>query len=217
MHTLKLSKNSILLRIYRTAWPIARESRINFCKLFWGVLFCPIGYTLRLIFWPIDKVITAIDNRKANKPPKPELSLRERLDAAEARIAEAEARAEARKKTLWYRVGNSVLEFLDRFFSRFGPIIARVLIVLAGIAVAIGVGWVIVTEFVTFLIYVGTLLALGAVVAGIVWLIQETTFADKASKPFIGVGRFFKHGYKSLKYRTCPLVEIQDDTSPVTT
>lgn len=193
MHTWRLSDKSLLLKIYRTAWPMVDEEKINFCKLFWAVLFCPLGYLLRLILWPIDKVIVE----------KEETAYLKRME-----------KREKVRNSLWYRVANKVIHGIEVFFTKTGPFWAFagkafwvILLIVAGAYIV----YFAITETMMFITTIGTILLIGGIIGLISFLSRETDFFKKIERGIKSFGSFLKHGYKSLKYRTCPLIEVYDN------
>jgi hypothetical protein len=193
MHTWRLSDKSLLLKIYRTAWPMVNEEKINFCKLFWAVLFCPLGYLLRLILWPIDKVIVE----------KEETAYLKRME-----------KREKVRNSLWYRVANKVIHGIEVFFTKTGPFWAFagkafwvILLIVAGAYIV----YFAITETMMFITTIGTILLIGGIIGLISFLSRETDFFKKIERGIKSFGSFLKHGYKSLKYRTCPLIEVYDN------
>lgn len=198
MHTWRLSDKSLLLKIYRTAWPMVNEEKINFCKLFWAVLFCPLGYLLRLILWPI----------------KPKLSYSERMEKEETAYLKRMEKREKVRNSLWYRVANKVIHGIEVFFTKTGPFWAFagkafwvILLIVAGAYIV----YFAITETMMFITTIGTILLIGGIIGLISFLSRETDFFKKIERGIKSFGSFLKHGYKSLKYRTCPLIEVYDN------
>jgi hypothetical protein len=208
MHTWRLSDKSLLLKIYRTAWPMVDEEKINFCKLFWAVLFCPLGYLLRLVLWPIDKIIGAIQSRRN---PKPVLTYSERMKKEETEYLKRMAKREKVQNSLWYRVANKTIHGIEAFFTKTGPFwafVGKALWILLLVALAAYVVAIAITETMLFIAVVGAILLIGGIIGLIAFLSQETNFFKKIEAGIKSFGSFLKHGYKSLKYRTCPLIEV---------
>lgn len=211
MHTWRLSDKSLLLKIYRTAWPMVDEEKINFCKLFWAVLFCPLGYLLRLILWPVDKVIEFVRSRRN---PKPKLSYSERMEKEETAYLKRMEKREKVRNSLWYRVANKVIHGIEVFFTKTGPFWAFagkafwvILLIVAGAYIV----YFAITETMMFITTIGTILLIGGIIGLISFLSRETDFFKKIERGIKSFGSFLKHGYKSLKYRTCPLIEVYDN------
>jgi hypothetical protein len=157
------------------------------------VLFCPLGYLLRLILWPIDKVIVE----------KEETAYLKRME-----------KREKVRNSLWYRVANKVIHGIEVFFTKTGPFWAFagkafwvILLIVAGAYIV----YFAITETMMFITTIGTILLIGGIIGLISFLSRETDFFKKIERGIKSFGSFLKHGYKSLKYRTCPLIEVYDN------
>lgn len=205
MHTWRLSDKSLLLKIYRTAWPMVNEEKVNFCKLFWGVLFSPVGYLLKLILWPVDKVLAA-----RRKEP---LTDAEWLRQYETKQAAKAAKAEARKKSQFYKIASKVLKSLSNFFSKYGETIWLALVSIYVIVIGAALIYWLITDTIATLIAIGIIIGVLAIIALIALIGHNTSLFKKIGSAFKSGWNFLRHGYKSVKYKTCPLIEVTGDPS----
>lgn len=85
MHTWTFDADSKIIRFYLWLWK-ADPANIDFCRLFWGYVFCWVALLLK----PIDTVAAAIARRI---PDRSEPTLAERLRTEDLRREKKEAKA----------------------------------------------------------------------------------------------------------------------------
>lgn len=181
MYTWTFDSESRLIRFYLWAWE-GKASDLNFCKLFWGMLFSPLAilfHVLRFIFTPIfTPIYRAI---QAMIPPSQEETMaqrsaryarerREEADKERLRRLKAKAKSErgpsGLSRTLDRITGSidSAVNFfqehttVSKVFVVLGTALVYVVGAAACLAVLGGIVYVIATWTVTFLTVLGIIL-----------------------------------------------------------
>lgn len=181
MHTWTFDKNSKLIRYYVWVWE-ASIRQLNFCKLFWGIVLSPIGLVAKFLIFILANTLGRLIKARSDSPPKTSEDL---LDKLVKRI-----------------------EKISGFFLNrpiIGKIIGRGFVGLwvAGLLTLLVLAFI--SHFWLTLLYIGGTLGVVALIAGILLIVAHF------NKPFKRFGQFLYHGYKSVKTRTCPIIEVKDD------
>lgn len=58
-HSAQIRRDAWFLKLWCWAWESEPESA-DFCKLFWGYIFMPLNFLVRVIAWPILKIINGV-------------------------------------------------------------------------------------------------------------------------------------------------------------
>lgn len=211
MTTWTFDADSKIIRFYLWLWK-ADPSNIDFCRLFWGYVFCWVA----LILKPAAALAEAIDGR-AKRKPQPTLA--ERLKAEDLRQEKKRAKAQKWENSRL----NRLLTRLEDFGTRHGALLSKLFrgaLVLVGVFVAAALATLlvltIIENVVAFLIAIG--LVIGAFIIGgsIYYLTKHTTVAQRAdlaaTKAWNGTkffGRFLVEGERHVKNRTCPKIVVR--------
>lgn len=216
-HKWELDKSSKLIRFYLWVWE-TDESMINFCKLFWGVLFAPLAL---LVLKPACWVLVSISdwyNRRSAKRREQRIS-KSLLEADQEPFG---------APAVPPRSPSKVLVAIEHFFLKIGMFFK------ATARFWRYVSWVVMTAFivfaVTFVIYEianhftdfinGVLwVALMAVCVSIIALFvglmivlaERGTFGgpiQRVNRSWFGFWRIMGQGYKAVKTNTCPQVVL---------
>lgn len=211
MNTWTFEADSKIIRFYIWLWE-ADPTRIDFCRLFWGYVFCWIA----LLVKPGAAAAKLIDSRRSVKP---EPTLAERLKAIELRDEKKKVKAQKWEDSRL----NKLLTRLQDFGTRHGAALSKVfraaLVVVGGLLGLFVIGnliYTIVTHFTEFLYAVGLLAGAAAIVGAIYLLTKRTTIAKRvdiaANKAWNGTkffGKFLVEGERNVKNRTCPKIVIR--------
>lgn len=221
LHSWNFKRNAFVIKFY--TWVLGEDAlnKINFCKLFWFLLFSPLillGWGFLLLFAAAVDVVDEKmrDHRKVTalrvKPSRLTL-MRQWLGRALTGFGHAIMRfagfiARHGNKILW-ALGVCALGglgYLAYYSSLHIPGLIRVLEV-AGLTVGIGVGLMVVVWLIVVAFY---------------WIDDNTNFFDNLPgflKRFFGaiyrffavIFRFIGTGLASVKYRTCPLIHVASE------
>ena len=208
MTTWTFDADSKIIRFYLWLWK-ADPSNIDFCRLFWGYVFCWVA----LILKPAAALAEAIDGR-AQRTPQPTLAAR--LKAEDLRQEKKRAKAQKWENSRL----NRLLTRLEYFGARHGALLSKLVrgaLVLIGVFVsATLLVLTIIENVVAFLLAVGLVLAGFIIGAAIYYLTKHTTVAQRvdiaATKAWNGTkffGRFLVEGERHVKNRTCPKIVVR--------
>lgn len=200
MHTWTFSPDSKLIRFYSWCWA-ADAKNLNFCRLFWGILFSPVAILMR---YPVKGLIAFalwLEHR-SNGPMCPEDPTD---DEAWNKYHQDRKAWEAQKKARKHHRTQKVFRAIGNFFSRYGAkiltalMIGYVLFILTTLVIAI-----VHNPWNALVIPAG--IALGLIIVGIIRLFSNRN-----------VVRFFSDGYHHTKEKTCPLIVIEDSNRKAVT
>jgi hypothetical protein len=213
-------KNSKLIRLYLWAWEGDPEF-INFCKLFWGILFLPVAFFFHALFaisGPIVEWLLA-------KLPEPHYPTYIELQEGEAKRWARQKAKEEEGPNFFQRLLTDIGDFFDKISALFqrheiiGVIIGYTALGLG--AIGLGGGfialWIFfpITMLVIFAFILGSILLAG-LFSLIVFFFKATRKGETAWSKFTGgfslIGQFFSTGYHAVKYRTCPAIVIEGAT-----
>ena len=219
MTTWTFDADSKIIRFYLWLWN-ADPSNIDFCRLFWGYVFCWVA----LILKPAAAIAEAIDGRTASRPKRVP-TLAEHLKAEDLRREKKAAKAAKWENS---RLNGLLTKFED-FGTRHGATLSKLfrgaLVIVGGLVALATAGlllYTIVTNFTDFLAAVGLLLGVALVAGAIFWISKRTTAAKRvdiaATKAWNGTkffGRFLVEGERHVKNRTCPKIVVRgaEDTT----
>lgn len=183
MKTISVSATNPLIRLYAWTWGASLD-RINFCKIFWGLLFIIPGF---LIIKPIISAYLWQENKWVERHltpglPKPPKSKNERMQAILGKIEE-----KGSKYGLWV----------------IGGIVSLGLLVLA-VALVIAL----INDFWVTLLWIGVFIGIMALSFGFIFAAEQGVFR-KPGRVFVASLQILYHAVKSFKTKTCPIVEIE--------
>jgi len=196
-HTWSVSKDAKLLRLYAWAWD-AEPSQADFCKMAWGLIFLPVALFAHLINFlaisPVSRILTKLFPPKEKEVvPWRELV---RIRQEQEKIAEEKKAKMDAKLEKWIARVTKVIDLfrLKYVASAIGAIIVG--------ALAAAIVYLIITNFVEFLVLIGILAGSFATISLGVYV------AEKKSSSFKNFTKGVKLFFKSIKYNTCPRIEV---------
>lgn len=208
-HTWVFERNHPLIRFYVWAWN-GSYTDINFCKLFWAVVFGPLAILVK----GLGAILEPIANRLDNLFPHTDVRTWEQIQRDEeewlARRAAKLAKGPNVAQRLLHRIA-SAADKVAAFWQSHATLGAAILYAIgATLVVGIVGGFILlwILNPIQMLITCGIILGC-AVVALLVILLG--TYLDESGKAK-SIGHFFKDGYHAVKYRTCPQITIEGAT-----
>lgn len=200
MHTWTFDKDSFIIRAYLWLY-LADPTRVDFCKLFWGVVFSPIAVLFRgflaLIFGlravaiyvarPIAALLTKLPRPHRNpRPPRP---VQEKVE----------------------KNGPSLGERILGWFTTHGYILDRLLGVVVVLAI-LGAAAVLISLAIQHpiaLLYLLGVFVGAAVLVGIVTCLIMLFESDRFREGRKALWEILVQGHHHVKDRTCPIIEIE--------
>lgn len=222
---LSIKENGLLARAYRWSWRVTDVS--NFCLLFWGTIFLPLGIALNHgLVPPVRKAVMRFDDwryrrRKAKKMAEIENAVEDEPEPEPKRHLEVVVAIHAFFVRIWWMLSAAwkVLMRLRWLWVGFGVLFGLGILAAGvwGITLLVGVwDWHAFWEVLGFL---GVILGCAVLLLGssfVLFVIFESEEnKEKAKRFFHGVWRaitfpfrFGYYGVLTVKHATCPVVEI---------
>lgn len=202
-HIWSVSSDAKLVRLYAWAW-YAEPRHADFCKLAWGLIFLPVALIIHFVEFIVENTYGRIPRKKAEPIS---LSFQEIIDREEADYQAGLAKrkkSEARLQKLVDKV-TSVINFLRLKFVALGIALAVTVFAVGLIVYTIATNFIDFLEILAFLASGGVLSVV--ILSLVAWLGPKIApKASSAAKTFgSGVVLFFK----TIKYNTCPKIEVK--------
>lgn len=210
MYTWEFDKNSKLIRAYVWLWE-ADESSINFCKLFWGTLFCWVGLFLKALK-PLFERLEARLNRREQAVRAFHQSA-EYMQAQRIKRELKEARGPNRAQRCLTSIGAAADKVAALCQTKPIKLLGKVFAVLVSVAAAgalvfsMVVGWKVWLVLLAIAAIAVALIGLVALIASVI----SPSFVEKIRNGGRFVGAFLGEGFHSVKHRTCPVVVVRDE------
>jgi hypothetical protein len=195
----------------------ADPKKVDFCKLFWGFLFAIPVTIIVLFFYPLvwigDKVHTAY---RAKWPKK--VKDEEYWVAVHEYERQSRAKA-AERKDKWQDFFSKLGEIFTKPFFRW---LGTAIVIIAGLALFAAIGYGIYLLIIEGLILIVLAYILGILLGALIFVGIIAFFSsDLVSRKWnafwhSGFWSAFKMGFKAIKYKTCPVIEVVNDNPPET-
>lgn len=191
-HTITLSKDSLLLRFYTEVWGASRTNA-NFCRLFWAIVFAPVG----LLFYGIDKTYHFIRGFFPARQALDDWDFEEYLKNEREKTAKRQERLNK-----WSDRAEKIANVFRNLWATPFRYLVFGLAALISLAVVAFVVYVIVTNIIDFLIFLAVLTGIVIVVFAIV--LTAIKLDDRGTWKAIGASA------KAFKHNTCPVIEVRE-------
>jgi hypothetical protein len=151
-HTAAIKRDAWFLKLWCWAWEMEPESA-DFCKLFWGYIFLPLNFLVRIVAWPVIRIVHGLKAvfKKIGSIGDGNLAMttleesRAQRDLEALKDEESEEKKKRREERIakFFGVVGSIADRVVSFFQStwkvtkfvFYAIIAAVMLVLAGVIV----------------------------------------------------------------------------------
>jgi hypothetical protein len=230
MHTWTLKRNSKMIKFY--SWLYLEEttkehslSKLTFCRLFWGIVCSPFSLFFVLFITPMAAAIGYISDKVRHHQRTRKPTTKNAANAVPEKTAHFFDKVAA-----WFQAH----AWVSKVFSGFvwGWFIGIVVGICVFAGTEVNTHWL---GFLLGLKWAGiglggllTIVLLGVVLAGILWALSKTIWPPiedvleavgkwawrsilcRIGHGIRGVFWFFVAGHHAVKYRTCPMIKIED-------
>lgn len=205
-HVWEMDKDSRLLRYIKWIYGAEVED-LNFCLMFWGVLFSPFAI---IMFKVIAPVLTFVSKplRRPARWLRDKFSHESEVEDYEDWIKREKEKREKRKNSRAYRALKAVEHFFTKHKQFFEYAWYAFLILwigyLAGMLIFLAI-----TETHKFFFAVGLVITILGLLLGLFVLVIQTGFGRRVWNSIKRFFAFMFHGAKSFKNATCPRIEVK--------
>lgn len=239
-HTAPIKRDAWFLKLWCWAWEMEPENA-DFCKLFWGYVFMPLNLFIRIVAWPIIKIIHGIKaffgwlgehGENHNTITYEEHRAKMKLEAVKnAENEEKKKRREDRIKAFFGHIGSAADKVVGFFQSTW--VATKWIVYLIGVVLCLALAGVLiwgVVEIVgliagdvsgvlrvtgiVFAVIAGIVIVV-AIAVGLIWAFVETPLGAALKRFFKRVfgafGSALYTGLVAIKTRTCPKIELIEE------
>lgn len=206
----RFDRDNPVIKFYLWCWP-ASIYNLNFCKMFWGLLFSPFAVVVKVVAWPLKNTFLWLAKFSFFHREPTEIDCQEeykKIQEKNKRKREKYKNSRRKKLLDWMQDRFIGIHMWFDDHKWIGKIAERLFQVVIFGGLGVFLIYTSITETVAMVIVLAIIAVFVLIVTALV-LLKEWEVFDKIRDFFVDFFMLLDGGYHGLKNRTCPVILVE--------